>query len=531
MESRLPNLLIPDGNAPKAGLQRSRSEAVLKKAPGRKKLVVADADINPLMSRRNLSRLERNAKISNDEEMFSSLSQSQKRLPRASSTSALEKAGGRKKQAYDYNDEDVCPSLKHSQKHWPRPPSTPSLTPQNPIARSRFLAPLNREAYIDSTGQKGSKANYKASTCYVMNHMAGKTNVSMFTGRPYKEVMEDMEDMNSKLQFRRPLSSMQVREHLLSSPKRLDSPNLCAEEYRESMHKRHRLQSIDVQTSQAEQKAQQSYDGIDERAIVKTKNKNGIDEKAMTTVSVTKPTLSHHGQESEAVDALQVRRSSKESVFKATKELNCPLDTTKDAQVLFDRYAIDDQRRGYLDYQKFGEIVLHIMNSTGQQLSEEEMKKKIEVSWREADRNYNGQVDFDEFTIWYSSWGFQQELLLSPQQILNRDFAKKYDLSIADVDSVHAKFQVFDEDGSGMIEFPEFEKLLYKLMKIPRGQELPANRLKHLWKEIDIDGSGGVDFDEFLQWYIKYFDMKGNSDATPIEQFYQSVRPNLGRTM
>lgn len=200
---------------------------------------------------------------------------------------------------------------------------------------------------------------------------------------------------------------------------------------------------------------------------------------------------------------------------------------------MFDRYAQKciAQTQGDLDYQKFGEIVVHILKSTGQELSQEDMEKRIEVSWREADRNHNGKVDFNEFVNWYSSWGFQQELLLSPRQIRCRDFAKKYDLSIDDVESVLAKFRRFDEDGSGLIEFREFEKLLCKLMKVPRGQELPANRLKHFWKEIDSDGSGSIDFDEFLQWYIKYFDMKGNSDYSPMEHFYQSVRPSFGRSM
>jgi len=205
--------------------------------------------------------------------------------------------------------------------------------------------------------------------------------------------------------------------------------------------------------------------------------------------------------------------------------LNCPPDTTKDAQGLFDWYA----KHGTLDYKSFGEIVEHIMKSNEQKLSGEAMAKKIEVSWREVDRNYSGKIDFEEFAIWYSSVGFQQELLLSPGKIRIRDFARKYKLSIAEVDAVHCKFLCFDEDESGEIEFHEFEKLLYKLMKIPQGAELPAKRVQHFWKEIDLDGSGSVSFDEFLQWYIKYFDMKGTSNLSPIEQFYQSVRPNFGR--
>ena len=139
------------------------------------------------------------------------------------------------------------------------------------------------------------------------------------------------------------------------------------------------------------------------------------------------------------------------------------------------------------------------------------MEKKIEVSWREVDRNYSGKVDFDQFAIWYSSWGFQQELLLSPTKIRTRDLARKHNISMAEVDSVHSMFQVFDEDESGEIEFPEFEKLLYKLLKVPKEVELPATRVQHFWKQIDLDGSGGVCFAEFLRWYIKYFDMKGNA--------------------
>jgi len=306
-----------------------------------------------------------------------------------------------------------------------------------------------------------------------------------------------MENSDSKLQFRRSLSSTQVKEQLLS----------------DNVSDVRRLK--EQLLSQSEQKFPVSNAEVDDRKTKTTIKKS--------TLSKSVEFKQSGGQESEACwGKLQFRRVS--------RDLGCPLDTSKDARGLFDLYTNYDQTRD-LDYRQFGEVVVHILESTGQKLSEEDMKTKIEVSWREADRNYNGKVDFDEFAIWYSSWGFQQELLLSPQQILSRDFAKKYDLSIPDVDSVQAKFHLFDEDGSGVIEFHEFEKLLYKLMKVPRGQELPANRLKHFWKEIDTDGSGGVDFEEFLQWYMKYFDMRGNSAFSPIEQLYQSVRPNCGRSM
>ena len=46
--------------------------------------------------------------------------------------------------------------------------------------------------------------------------------------------------------------------------------------------------------------------------------------------------------------------------------------------------------------------------------------------------------------------------LRAPRQIRFRDFAKKYDLSIVDVESVAAKFRLFDEDGSGGLSNREF---------------------------------------------------------------------------
>jgi len=260
---------------------------------------------------------------------------------------------------------------------------------------------------------------------------------------------------------------------------------------------------------------------MQEEAVVSNKSQEQRPRLRPRPPAIREPTLANSAEfKSDSSDVAQV-----------SKDLNCPLDTTKDAKSLFDRYANSDGRQGSLDRQKFGEIVEQILKTTGQQLSEADMKKKVEVSWREADRNYSGKLDWDEFAIWYSSWGFQQELLLSPKKIRNRNFAKKYKLSVVDADAVRAKFLSFDEDGSGTIEFPEFQKLLSKLMKIPRGQELPANKIKHFWREIDIDGSGDVCFDEFLQWYIKYFDMNGNSEISPIEQLYKSVRPNCRRTM
>eukprot|EP00746_Dinoflagellata_sp_MGD_P002179 gnl/MRDRNA2_/MRDRNA2_104207_c0_seq1.p1 gnl/MRDRNA2_/MRDRNA2_104207_c0~~gnl/MRDRNA2_/MRDRNA2_104207_c0_seq1.p1 ORF type:complete len:446 (+),score=75.02 gnl/MRDRNA2_/MRDRNA2_104207_c0_seq1:88-1425(+) len=258
----------------------------------------------------------------------------------------------------------------------------------------------------------------------------------------------------------------------------------------------------------------------------KSKHRRNLSSLQMKPISPKKQPTQSEPTESAGFKQRRASRGSCEVAL----ELNCPLETTLTAKSLFDQYA----KKGILDFKSFGEIVEQIMRSTRQQLTEDDMSEKLEKSWREANRNKKGTLGFDEFAIWYSSWGFQQEMLLSPQKIrrgtLTRDFAKKHDIDFVDVDDVYTKFQHFDEDGSGLIEFPEFVKLLHKVLKVPEGAELPATRLSHFWKEIDIDGSGSVCADEFLQWFLRYFDVKGNSNVSPLEHFYQSMRPNFGRS-
>mmetsp|Transcript_29922 Transcript_29922/g.88973 ORF Transcript_29922/g.88973 Transcript_29922/m.88973 type:complete len:112 (-) Transcript_29922:688-1023(-) len=108
------------------------------------------------------------------------------------------------------------------------------------------------------------------------------------------------------------------------------------------------------------------------------------------------------------------------------------------------------------------------MKKMGQTLTEREL---LEV-FNEVDADKNGEIDFDEFTIMMQSTagdrGERQEL----------------------VDA----FAVFDEDGSGSTSKAEVKEIMEKF-----GQKLTEAELTQVMKEVDTDGDGQIDFEEFCQ--------------------------------
>ena len=56
----------------------------------------------------------------------------------------------------------------------------------------------------------------------------------------------------------------------------------------------------------------------------------------------------------------------------------------------------------------------------------------------------------------------------------------------------------FDLDESGLIDIGELKEML-----IAVGYEIPMSELVVLFNEFDEDGSGAIDFEEFIQIFVK----------------------------
>eukprot|EP00565_Helicotheca_tamesis_P007886 CAMPEP_0185724060 /NCGR_PEP_ID=MMETSP1171-20130828/663_1 /TAXON_ID=374046 /ORGANISM="Helicotheca tamensis, Strain CCMP826" /LENGTH=149 /DNA_ID=CAMNT_0028391835 /DNA_START=108 /DNA_END=557 /DNA_ORIENTATION=- len=107
-----------------------------------------------------------------------------------------------------------------------------------------------------------------------------------------------------------------------------------------------------------------------------------------------------------------------------------------------------------------------IMRSLGTNSTKEELREMV----NSVDENGDNMIDFDEF------------LVLMKSRKKNDDPDKE----------LRDAFNVFDKDGSGAISRQELQSLMQKL-----GQNLSKEELDAMMSEVDEDGNGEIDFEEF----------------------------------
>ena len=84
------------------------------------------------------------------------------------------------------------------------------------------------------------------------------------------------------------------------------------------------------------------------------------------------------------------------------------------------------------------------------------------------------------------------------------DLAKKYDITPPQVDKIKKRFNEFDLDGSGKIDYNEFLQMLCYVLRAKNPTDVSEDRAQRFWQEIDEDGSGEIEFEEFCGWFVKY---------------------------
>ena len=82
------------------------------------------------------------------------------------------------------------------------------------------------------------------------------------------------------------------------------------------------------------------------------------------------------------------------------------------------------------------------------------------------------------------------------------------------VEALRQRFNRFAEGSGvrGVLFYPQFANMICALFRITT-QPIHQKRINHLWKEIDVETCGKVNFETFCDWYLKYFDAPKGSLA------------------
>jgi len=86
-------------------------------------------------------------------------------------------------------------------------------------------------------------------------------------------------------------------------------------------------------------------------------------------------------------------------------------------------------------------------------------------------------------------------------------------------DEMHKAFQEFDRDGDGTIDRSEFFFLAKNILHLP----LPKTELQKLWKEVDLSGTGSVEFQDFAS-IIFGEDDEGDEDPAKAQKQAEDER-------
>jgi len=119
-----------------------------------------------------------------------------------------------------------------------------------------------------------------------------------------------------------------------------------------------------------------------------------------------------------------------------------------------------------------------------------------------------GQVDMDAFFQWWTmeeKWAHLKAAaawIATPEALA--ELADELGVGVRDLSKVKEVYDVYDDNGTGIMDFSEFGEALKDLLRLK--EEPPKDVTSRHWAALDDDDSGEVDFPEFATWYLGMFD-------------------------
>eukprot|EP00930_Biecheleria_cincta_P062266 TRINITY_DN4774_c0_g1_i1.p1 TRINITY_DN4774_c0_g1~~TRINITY_DN4774_c0_g1_i1.p1 ORF type:complete len:853 (+),score=140.07 TRINITY_DN4774_c0_g1_i1:149-2707(+) len=120
---------------------------------------------------------------------------------------------------------------------------------------------------------------------------------------------------------------------------------------------------------------------------------------------------------------------------------------------------------------------------------------------------------------------FTEIFNLGQEERETRRLAREYAVPIDYAEYVRKEFVRYDTSGTGALDYADFSKVVQTMTQQKanisriREDKIPESRLRKLWQNVDTDGSGLVEFNEFLLWFYHNF----NSDSRyAIKSFHSN---------
>ena len=134
---------------------------------------------------------------------------------------------------------------------------------------------------------------------------------------------------------------------------------------------------------------------------------------------------------------------------------------------------VDESKDGFIDKAELGQLLagLGATNDGGESADVDELLANIKEAAKDWDDTKPNQVSLGEFTDWY----------VTSENRIDADLQKA--------------FERVDEDGNGVINRAEMEKVLKTMGNSPSPEELEQS-----WTELDADSDGDVNKEEFIKW-------------------------------
>lgn len=135
-----------------------------------------------------------------------------------------------------------------------------------------------------------------------------------------------------------------------------------------------------------------------------------------------------------------------------------------------------------------------------QMMDGEVLPENLALKYAQMDSDGNRVVDFQEYVRWSQGASWSEQLLVRDDRDREaRRLARVYGIHLLDVERLRRLFDSYATP-QRVITQETFAQVIRGILKVSDPSDVPPRRLERYWREIDLDCSGTVDFEEFVIW-------------------------------